>query len=173
MKEVNRNNEKNSSIFALVYWFGYAAHRVPIKREEQRKGRSQWSFVKKWQFTIETLIGFTYLPARLITAAGLLSSCLCLVYLGFMVGFMSFGKHGPVSWATLAALQLLLRAAFYFPSALSPNISLESWMNPDVARHSSSIALSRIEPTSPCVWSEDVGSAVADSEMGFAQSSHF
>jgi glycosyltransferase involved in cell wall biosynthesis len=114
VNDVNQINEKNSSIFTLIYWLGYAPHRIPICRMQRTKGKSQWHFWKKAKFTTDTLIGFTYLPARIITAAGLISSMLCLVYLAVVIGLTLFRHHGPVGWATLAGLLLLLGAVILF-----------------------------------------------------------
>ena len=112
--EVNQINEKNSSIFTLIYWLGHAPHRVPVRRVQRTKGTSQWDVWGKIKFTTDTLIGFTYLPARLITYAGLLSSLLCLVYLAVVVAQTLFLRRGPVGWATLAGLILLLGASLLF-----------------------------------------------------------
>jgi polyisoprenyl-phosphate glycosyltransferase len=114
VKEVNQINEKNSSIFTLIYWLGYAPHRVPIRRVRRLKGQSQWPFWRKIGFTADTLIGFTYLPARLITFAGLLSSLLCLGYLVVVVAQWYFQRRAPAGWVTLVGLQLLLGAMILF-----------------------------------------------------------
>jgi polyisoprenyl-phosphate glycosyltransferase len=114
VEDVNRINEKNSSIFVLIYWLGYAPTRLPIRRELRIGGKSQWRFLKKVSFTADTLVSFTYLPARCITFAGLLSAVLCLAYLVVVVGQkILFGK-APPGWATLAGLQLLLGAMILF-----------------------------------------------------------
>ena len=47
VKELNRINEKNTSIFVLAYWLGYKPVRVPIKRCLRERGKSQWSFSPK------------------------------------------------------------------------------------------------------------------------------
>jgi dolichol-phosphate mannosyltransferase len=112
--EVNKINEKNSSIFALIYWLGYTPYKIPIQRVLRKEGTSQWHFLKKIKFTTDTLIGFTYLPARVITFAGLLSSLLCLGYLAVVIAMTYFLHRGPVGWATLAGLLLLLGAAILF-----------------------------------------------------------
>lgn len=112
--DLNRINEKNSSIFVLIYWLGYRPHRLPIRREQRRAGRSQWRFWKKVSFTTDTLIGFTYLPARLITFAGLTSAALCLLYLLFVIAQWYFLRAAPPGWATVVGLLLLLGAMILF-----------------------------------------------------------
>ncbi len=114
VEDVNRINEKNSSIFVLVYWLGYRPCRLPIRRELRRQGRSQWRFGKKISFTTDTLLGFTYVPARLITFCGLASAMLCLLYLLFVVGQWYVLRAAPQGWATVVGLLLLLGALILF-----------------------------------------------------------
>lgn len=112
--DVTRINEKNSSIFVLIYWLGYRPHRIPIYRELRRSGRSQWRLWKKVSFTVDTLIAFSHLPARLITFAGLTSAALCLIHLLVVVGQWYWLRAAPPGWATLAGLVLLLGAMILF-----------------------------------------------------------
>ena len=143
VNDVNQINEKNSSIFTLIYWLGYAPHRVPVRRVQRMKGKSQWDIWKKIRFTADTLIGFTYLPARLITYAGLLSSLLCLVYLAVVVAQTYFLRHGPVGWATLAGLILLLGAALLFSLGILSEYLLRIL---DETRRRPTFVVERIEP---------------------------
>ena len=112
--DVNRINEKNTSIFVLIYWLGYQPHRLPIRRILRTKGRSQWRFWKKISFTTDTLIGFTYLPARLITFAGLASATLCLIYLCYIMAKWYLYRATPLGWATVVGILLLLGAMILF-----------------------------------------------------------
>ena len=79
--EINRINEKNTSIFVLLFWLGYRAYRIPITRERRLQGKSQWKFSKKLCFVVDTLIGFTNVPARIITFLGLFTGCISILYL--------------------------------------------------------------------------------------------
>jgi dolichol-phosphate mannosyltransferase len=114
VNDVNRIDEKNSSIFVLIYWLGYRPHRLPLRRELRRAGRSQWRLWKKISFTTDTLIAFTPLPARLITFAGLGSAALCVIYLLVVVAKWYWLRAAPPGWATLAGLVLLLGALTLF-----------------------------------------------------------
>jgi len=114
VEDVNLINEKNSSIFVLIYWFGYQPFRLPIRRGLRFKGRSQWRFWKKVHFTLDTLIAFTYLPARTITFTALISASLCIIYLVVIVVQWFLIRAAPPGWVTLAGLMLLIGAAILF-----------------------------------------------------------
>lgn len=114
VNDINRINEKNSSIFALLFWLGYRPVRLPITRKLRSKGTSQWKFWRKVALTVDTLIAFTTLPARLITAMGFTIATLCIVYLVFMLGQWYFFKAAPPGWMTVVGLLSLLGAIILF-----------------------------------------------------------
>jgi dolichol-phosphate mannosyltransferase len=106
--DINRINEKNSSIFVLIYWLGYTPARIPIARKLRQVGRSQWGLRKKIAFTIDTLIGFTYLPARIITAMGMATALLAVVYLMWVLYRWATLHAAPPGWVTVVGLVTLL-----------------------------------------------------------------
>ena len=111
---VNRINEKNSSIFLLIYWLGFEPVRLPVDRGLRGAGRSQWSLWKKVAFTVDTLLGFTYLPARLITILGFATAALCMLHLLVMiVMYFHFGT-APAGWMTLVGLVALFGSVILF-----------------------------------------------------------
>ena len=112
--DVNRINEKNSSIFVLIYWLGYRPVRLPIMRRLRGKGSSQWRLPKKLSFTLDTLIGFTYLPARFITVLSFGLTGLCFTYLAFALGSWFWLRAAPPGWMTEVGLVTLLGAMILF-----------------------------------------------------------
>lgn len=114
VEDINKINEKNSSIFVLIYWFGYRPVRVPIIRKLREKGRSQWSLLKKIRFTIDTLIGFTYLPIRVITLLSLSASVLALLYLIYLSILWASTGNAPLGWTTVVGLLLLIGSLVLF-----------------------------------------------------------
>lgn len=107
-------NEKNTSVFVLIYWLGHRPHRLPIVRALRTKGRSQWSLVRKIGFTLDTLIGFTYVPARLISLMGIGTATLAMIYLAFILVRWSTLKAAPPGWMTVVGLVTLLGAINLF-----------------------------------------------------------
>jgi dolichol-phosphate mannosyltransferase len=112
--DVNRINEKNSSVFVLIYWLGYRPVRLPITRRVRRVGASQWGWWKKIAFTVDTLIGFTYLPARLIIGMSFGMAALCVLYLAFVLGRWYHLHAAPPGWWTVVVLLTLLGAMTLF-----------------------------------------------------------
>lgn len=114
VNDINKINEKNSSIFVLIYWFGYRPMHLPIVRKQREKGRSQWNLLKKVRFTIDTLIGFTYLPSRFITLISMSASLLALLYFIFLLYRWHSTGAAPLGWMTVVGLLLLLGSFILF-----------------------------------------------------------
>jgi dolichol-phosphate mannosyltransferase len=112
--DINNINEKNSSIFVLIYWLGYHPVRLPIVRKLRDKGVSQWRLWNKVSFTVDTLIGFTYLPARFITVMGFAAASLCLIYLAYMTIQWYILRAAPPGWMTVVGLLTLIGAMILF-----------------------------------------------------------
>jgi glycosyltransferase involved in cell wall biosynthesis len=112
--DINRINEKNSSIFVLIYWLGYRAVRLPITRTLRKKGTSQWRLWSKVSFTLDTLIGFTYLPARFIIAMSFAMAALCVVYLAIVLATWYQLQTAPPGWMTIFGVVSLIGALTLF-----------------------------------------------------------
>ena len=112
--ELSAINEKNTSIFVLIYWLGHRPYRLHIVRKVRIKGRSQWNLKRKIGFTLDTLIGFTYVPARLISLFGFSTAMLALLYLGFVFLRWSMLQAAPPGWMTVVGLVTLFGALNLF-----------------------------------------------------------
>ncbi len=63
---VTQSHEKNTHIFPLFFYLGYKPVLIPYARQVREMGRSQWTFSKKIKLSIDTFIGFSFLPIRFI-----------------------------------------------------------------------------------------------------------
>ncbi len=114
VEDINKINEKNSSIFVLIYWFGYKPVRIPITRKIRQKGSSQWGLLRKIQFTLDTLIGFTYLPSRFITVMSLSASVGAIIFLFFALYNWHTTGTAPSGWMTVVGLLLIIGSLVLF-----------------------------------------------------------
>ena len=72
------------------------------------------SYPLDWPVTLDTLIGFTYLPARLITVMSFGLAAVCLMYLAFSLANWFWRRAAPPGWMTEVALLMLLGAMILF-----------------------------------------------------------
>lgn len=114
VEDLNRIGEKNSSIYCLVYWLGYRAVRVPVIRRVRTRGRSQWGLRRKIRITIDTLVGFTTLPSRIITFTAFALGAASIAYLVFALWRWAVSQTAPAGWMTVVGLLTLIGAAILF-----------------------------------------------------------
>lgn len=102
--EVNLIGEKNTNIMTLIFWMGYPHATLPYVRRRRAKGRSRWTMTKKIKLFVDSLVGFSYVPIRLLSVAGVVMSFLAFVYAAIV--FWNRIVHGsPVQgWASLVIL---------------------------------------------------------------------
>ena len=63
--------EKNTNQVYLISWLGYPYVNIPYKREARKHGKSQWSFTKKAQLFIDTILSFTRIAIWMLRLASL------------------------------------------------------------------------------------------------------
>ena len=115
VQDLIRINEKNTSIFPLIYWLGYRPVRIPTVRHLRTKGVSQWSTIKKISLALDTLIGFTYAPVRFITFLGITTSLLAFIYLAHLLSTYFSQDSAPPGWMSVIGVILILGGpAFFF-----------------------------------------------------------
>ena len=116
--EINLMNEKNTSIFALIYWLGYKPVKIQISRSNRKVGDSQWSLIKKINFTIGTLVGFTYIPLRIITFTAVFASIISISYLLYLLQFWIRGNEIPPGWMTVVGFLVVFGSLTLFSLAI-------------------------------------------------------
>ena len=85
--------EKNTSLMSQILWSGFKTDTVPYTRLKREAGKSRWTFSKKIKLVIDSLLGFSYLPIRLISFIGIFFAIaafigLCIVIYRKMVGII-------------------------------------------------------------------------------------
>jgi dolichol-phosphate mannosyltransferase len=78
--ELNKNQEKNSNLMNLLFWLGFDYVTIPYVRQKRNKGKSGWTLSKKFKHVIDSFIGFSYVPIKLLPIIGTLFSIVSFVY---------------------------------------------------------------------------------------------
>lgn len=100
-------NEKNTSIFPLIFWLGYEYQILRYNRKLRTAGKSQWTLKKKINLTIDTIIGFTYLPLRFVSILGFFTSFLAFLYLLYILFRWFFIGSTVEGWTSITILILV------------------------------------------------------------------
>lgn len=100
--------ERNSNVFNLLMWAGFEQCFIPYDRADREHGASRWTFAKRLKLFIDSLIGFSFMPIRMISSAGAALSVLGLCYAALIV-VRWFLYGAPVTgWASLMVALLML-----------------------------------------------------------------
>lgn len=92
----------NPNLFA--HWLGFKPFVIRYDRRRRVHGRSRWTFAKKFKFFLDSLLGFSIVPIRLILLVGLIVSLLSFGYGSLIVINAVHGRTDVPGFATLAAL---------------------------------------------------------------------
>jgi len=107
-----RFQEHNRVTFALVAWTGFTEAVVEYHREPRRSGKSGWTYARMVTTMYDTFIGFSVMPIRLITIAGLFVSLLSIPMAAYLVGRKLTGR--PLLGWTSVMLGLTLFSGLQF-----------------------------------------------------------
>jgi dolichol-phosphate mannosyltransferase len=77
---VLRNREATTFFQGLVLWTGYSIKFIGYRRKEREFGRSRWTFGKKITYLLDGLLGYSFLPIRLMSLIGGIVAMLGFLY---------------------------------------------------------------------------------------------
>ena len=75
-----QQSSKNINLTLFAYWLGFKPDVMTYQRRERLHGKSRWTFSKKLKYFLDSLLGFSIVPIRLISVIGIVVSIirLCL-----------------------------------------------------------------------------------------------
>ncbi len=95
---------KNINPPLFAYWLGFQPHILHYHRRQRKYGKSRWSFAKKLKHFLDSMLGFSILPIRMISLLGMFVSFLSFVY-GFVILINTLRGQADVrGFATIVAL---------------------------------------------------------------------
>lgn len=70
--------EHNSSLVAQLFWLGFRRESVSYGRRKREKGKSAWTFRKKFTYMLDSVFAFSDLPIKMLMWLGLGGMGFCL-----------------------------------------------------------------------------------------------
>jgi dolichol-phosphate mannosyltransferase len=99
---------KNINLPLYEYWLGFKPEFIEYERRERIHGKSRWSLAKKAKWFLDSILGFSILPIRMISLVGLIVSFLSFGY-GSLILISALRGHTDVrGFATIAAMVAFL-----------------------------------------------------------------
>ncbi len=99
-----RDSSKNINTELLSYWLGVPPVILPYERQERLHGKSRWTFAKKLTYFIDSILGFSVLPIRIISLIGIFVSIASFIYGGYIFLYAVLGVRDVPGFPTLVAL---------------------------------------------------------------------
>ncbi len=103
---LERLDEKNSSLTLQVLWAGFKTDMVYFDRKDREKGKSRWTFAKKFKLVMDSMMSFSYVPIRFMSLVGVLFNIFAVIWF-ICVLVEYFTKGTPIAgWASLMCVVL-------------------------------------------------------------------
>ena len=102
--ELNKIHEKNTNLMNLLFWLGYDYVSIPYVRQKRKQGKSGWTLSKKIKLVIDSFIGFSYVPIKLLPSLGIIFAIASFVYGGIIFYNWLVGDIPVEGWTTTILL---------------------------------------------------------------------
>lgn len=103
-----QDSSKNINTPLFAYWLGFKPTTLHYSRRKRQHGRSRWTFSKRLKFFLDSLLGFSIVPIRMISCVGVVVSLLSFLY-GSVVAINALrGVSNVQGFPTIVALLAFL-----------------------------------------------------------------
>jgi dolichol-phosphate mannosyltransferase len=103
-----RDSAKNINRHLFAFWLGFQPETIRYTRQRRRHGRSRWSVRRRITYLLDSVLGFSIVPIRTISAIGLLTAIVSMTYGSVLVISAFFGDRPVPGFATVVALLTFL-----------------------------------------------------------------
>ncbi|GGK78183.1 glycosyltransferase family 2 protein [Rufibacter glacialis] len=107
-EEVVKMKERNSNIFYLMTWMGYAYINIPYVRKKREIGKSRWTLQKKIKLLIDSLLSFSFFPIRAISVIGIGLGLGAFIYGLYIMISRFMGFIDVEGWSALMVVVLFV-----------------------------------------------------------------
>lgn len=108
LDELNRLEESNRNVMALVAWLGFHQTRVLYDQLPRQHGETRWTRRKMVKLAVDSLVQFSSMPLRACTFTGLGVAAAGLVYAAAIMVRSMLGVATPSGWPTVLVVVLVL-----------------------------------------------------------------
>jgi polyisoprenyl-phosphate glycosyltransferase len=109
-EEILKIREPNTNIFYLISWLNFPYVSIPYVRQKRDAGQSKWTFRKKIKAFIDTFVGFSFAPIRLITITGAVLGLIALITTIIIAVARFAGWIDVQGWSSLMVVLLFVSA---------------------------------------------------------------
>jgi glycosyltransferase involved in cell wall biosynthesis len=105
LRELREHHRFMKGLFA---WVGFRQLALPYARDPRHAGRTTWNYLRLWNFAIEGITSFSFVPLQVASYVGGLVALLSFLYGGYFVArTLLFGPDVP-GYPSLLVIMLFL-----------------------------------------------------------------
>jgi glycosyltransferase involved in cell wall biosynthesis len=108
VEQLKRLRERHRFMKGLFTWVGFKQTAVFFERDPRYSGKTKWNYWKLWNFAIEGITSFSYIPLQAASYLGLLVSVFAFFYGVFIIVFKLLHGIAVPGYASLMAAVLFL-----------------------------------------------------------------
>lgn len=105
--KVSETYEINTSIFLDIMNKGYKQTFINYQRESRKSGKSKWTFSKRVKLAVDSIVGFSYAPIRLVTLIGIIFLVIGIIWSVIIVLRKIFLQDIAEGWTLMSSILLL------------------------------------------------------------------
>lgn len=112
-EKIAKSNQQNTFLQGDILWFGYTPYFIPYERQKRMVGKSMWNLWKKIKYFIDGVIYTSYLPIRLMSFIGIITSMFGLCYalivvIAWLLNKTPFTGYAPIIITLLMVSGLIM-----------------------------------------------------------------
>jgi dolichol-phosphate mannosyltransferase len=108
LQELLRHREANPFWQAQILWTGFPAKFIEYRRRQRTIGKSRWTLGRKITYLIDGVLGYSYLPIRMMSVLGLLVALAGFSYAVVILVNKVVTDNPIQGWAPLMIVLLVL-----------------------------------------------------------------
>ena len=85
VEAIKKIPERNRFLKGLFTWVGFKQTSILFDRQPRFQGDTTWNYWKLWNFAIDGITSFSFLPLKVWSYIGLCVSCVSFIYASFLV----------------------------------------------------------------------------------------
>jgi glycosyltransferase involved in cell wall biosynthesis len=85
VESIKKMPERQRFMKGIFAWVGYKQTSILFDREPRYQGQTKWNYWKLWNFAIDGITSFSFLPLKVWTYVGLIIALVSLVYASFLI----------------------------------------------------------------------------------------
>jgi dolichol-phosphate mannosyltransferase len=101
--------EKNTTLMGLILWTGFKRAELPYTRMKRKYGKSRWTFSKKVNYFLDSIMAFSKFPMHVFSLFGIFLSFASLAGIAYIIfAYLMGWMKGVSGWPSLMVVNLFM-----------------------------------------------------------------